>query len=898
MQTIRGRFSVLLVAAFLGAAVSLQAEPLKTADLQIQGMSLAVATEHATVQLGTSAVIQTKFGGKTNSDAPTIDGARVLGDLVGPGITTSIEFTTAPGYAFNVAGLTSEGVYYLQNIRLVDRAGNLLQVAVPSFATIEVTNAFKTTVKVTQLTPEQLRARGITVDPSNYDVYEYTFSFLVDGKTVEIPYPVIIDRTTHEVQPVQRETPYVIPSEKQQAPPRWSPPTSVPIELAEDGVFTPPPQQQGGGGDSTQRRPSVHAAIVIPNSIAVLHQFKAGATLSDPNGGLLKQILHGGLQYDDPLEVTFPNPNAPGKLARLYPVFDEAGTAAMQVVLNANGEVVARNVPNDAFGGENASLGGSAVDRIQVKATKNEQGALTGVEISVRTTDAIRPDSVGGGLRIAALDGSGNVVATSNAAPELADAYTARVSLTAAQWTAITTATSATTLSIGVRSTLRAAAWGETSILAAPEWVRATKPVFSSAELPVEFRESLPSLTQWIAGVGTSDTRKLYEIDNLSLLASGGGASEDALDEVVASRFQAMPFVEPVTELTYVRARWYEGRACTWLAPDPLLYADGSSLYSFEGGDSLNRRDPSGQLTESQLKVIEWISNTSRGLKGRFGERALERILASNNRTILEGPLTSGKGVFEEGADLIVYNKATKRIEFWDSKYFTRAKNVSTVPTLTQSARMEKNIARARDLIEDLGEAADPGMMTALESRQFDRYVGKAGLGNNLKGVTARVEDEGVKFADIDTIRSTGRSEAEAARVARRAARARTLLHGAAVVATVVSLVMDVNEVHAAQVQDEVFGRLVKDYQATDKRFTVSPLIANAGVIRTSLGVIGEETGAFGGGALGFAGAGLLGVPTGPGAFATGVAGAAGGGWLGGKLGRIVGETVANWIVK
>ena len=277
--------SLSLIATLALFAPASRADLLTSAELKIEGTSLRVLNPTATVQLGTPALIQTEFGGKTNDEAPVIEGALVLGDLIGPGISTPITMSTAPGHAFQVAGLSEEGVYYLQNIRLT-KSGQLLQTATPSYAVIQVTNALQTTVTVRQLTPEELRARGITVDPSNFDVYEYTFSFLVDGKTVQIPYPVIINRITHEVSPVVSETPYKLPDDLAKAPPRWNPPVNVPFEL-ESGFdsVTPPP---GGETDPDPApRPQIHAAIVVPNSLAVLHQFFAVALVVSngaPNG--------------------------------------------------------------------------------------------------------------------------------------------------------------------------------------------------------------------------------------------------------------------------------------------------------------------------------------------------------------------------------------------------------------------------------------------------------------------------------------------------------------------------------------------------------------------------------------------------------------------------------------
>ncbi|HEV2720665.1 MAG TPA: hypothetical protein VG323_11650, partial [Thermoanaerobaculia bacterium] len=192
----------------------------------------------------------------------------------GPGITTPVQVATQPGHAFQITGLSQEGVYYLQNVRLMNGT-QLLQLASPSSAAIQVANTLKTTVTVRQLTPDEMRARGISLDPSNYDVYEYTFSFLVNGKTVEIPYPVAINKTTHALEPITQEQPYNLPPDVAGLPPRWFPPS---FGFFDDGPldFGPPPSEEGGEDPENKKpRPQIHCAIVIPNSLAVLHQFFA-----------------------------------------------------------------------------------------------------------------------------------------------------------------------------------------------------------------------------------------------------------------------------------------------------------------------------------------------------------------------------------------------------------------------------------------------------------------------------------------------------------------------------------------------------------------------------------------------------------------------------------------------
>jgi len=267
---------------FIGLAgtFSAHADGIISADLQIQGAGLKVITVSATTGVDIPATIQTEFGGKQNDDAPAIEGLLAVGELTGPGIDTPIRLETAPGHKFQVPALSREGVYFLQNIRLM-RGSDYLQPAVPSVATITVTNLLQTTVKVHQLTTEELRARGITIDERNFEVFEYTFSFFVDGKVVEIPYPVVIDKRTHEVRPVAKEEEYGLPPIKNVTPPRWTPPQVEGFELGPGADFpSDPDPDKGPKGPS---RPTIPAALVIPNNLAVLHQFFA-VTLMVTNG--------------------------------------------------------------------------------------------------------------------------------------------------------------------------------------------------------------------------------------------------------------------------------------------------------------------------------------------------------------------------------------------------------------------------------------------------------------------------------------------------------------------------------------------------------------------------------------------------------------------------------------
>jgi Bacterial Ig-like domain/F5/8 type C domain len=247
-----------------------------SASLEIQGAGLRVETVSVTTGVDIPTTIQTSFGNRTNDDSPAVPGLLAVGDLSGPGIDVPIQLTATPGYRFHIPGLPRLGDYYLQNIRLMN-GNEVIQPATPSLAKITVADLLQTSLAVRQLTPEQIRERGIIVDARNYDVYEYTFTFLVNGETVEVPFPVIIDPRTHVVTPVKEEKDYGLPpAQKNVQPPRWTPPEVIPFEFPDlSGEGLPDPGQQPRERNVRPNRPRIPAALVIPNSLAVLHQFFA-----------------------------------------------------------------------------------------------------------------------------------------------------------------------------------------------------------------------------------------------------------------------------------------------------------------------------------------------------------------------------------------------------------------------------------------------------------------------------------------------------------------------------------------------------------------------------------------------------------------------------------------------
>src|SRR5436305_2512411 len=180
-----------LIGLFIAAAIAapLHAAEVAKADLKIVGVSLEIDTRSPIATgIDIPAIVQTIFGGFTNDAAPSAQGMSAVAELTGPGIEAPITLNTIPGHQFLLPPLHQPGEYTLQNIRLVGADGGFLQQASPAFVPVTVSDILQSSVTVHQLTPDELRQRGISIDQRNYDVYEYTFVFGIHDQFVQIPY--------------------------------------------------------------------------------------------------------------------------------------------------------------------------------------------------------------------------------------------------------------------------------------------------------------------------------------------------------------------------------------------------------------------------------------------------------------------------------------------------------------------------------------------------------------------------------------------------------------------------------------------------------------------------------------------------------------------------------------
>jgi hypothetical protein len=323
------------------AVFPVDASEVAKADLSIVGVSLEVDRTPVATGIDIPAVVQTIFGGKTNDAAPPAAGMTALGDLSGPGIDTPITISAVPGRQFTLPPLHQAGEYSLQNIRLVGSDGKFVQSAVPSFATITVSDILKTSVSVRQLSADELRQRGITVDGRNYEVYEYTFVFGLKDQLVQVPYIVAVDSRTHEFINIPQQE-GSLPTPKQPGPPpRFDPPAVYTggLEQPPDGPGSvPAPDPFYGEGDTSRRKPIIPVAIVIPTNFGVLHQFFAviiNVTNNAPAGSDIK-LDSINATLDSPLTMRVANSNPSVAIGQAVPIYEKT-TGAKFLIAQAEG---------------------------------------------------------------------------------------------------------------------------------------------------------------------------------------------------------------------------------------------------------------------------------------------------------------------------------------------------------------------------------------------------------------------------------------------------------------------------------------------------------------------------------------------------------------------------------
>jgi hypothetical protein len=258
---------------------------LASARLQIQGSQLTIFRDAATgvddadqvLNVAEPARVRTCYGGSEDAcgavrpDDPRVAGLVVRGELSGPELPAPVTLETVPGGSFLLPGFQVAGTYVLQNIRLVEEAGDrVVGYAQPSFALLDVHRIVLASASIAQLSLEDLRERGIEVSDENFQAFSFLVGFGIGEETVTFEMPVLYEDygNVQELDPPRMLLDGLSPDTVDIVE-RWAPPTIIPFSLepVEDEYERPL------DAESYVLNFPLLGAIVVPGTVTFLNQF-------------------------------------------------------------------------------------------------------------------------------------------------------------------------------------------------------------------------------------------------------------------------------------------------------------------------------------------------------------------------------------------------------------------------------------------------------------------------------------------------------------------------------------------------------------------------------------------------------------------------------------------------
>ena len=492
---------------------------------------------------------------------------------------------------------------------------------------------------------------------------------------------------------------------------------------------------------ATQPLPAATSFVWDPITDNLLAIFPEGA--SRTNASPLRQFIHGSMAMDDPIEVVTPT-------ARLFPIFDEPGAKTLQAVVSETGQLLSRGLTGDPYAEQQYAITAPAIDHVKLA-----QNADHSVLITLHATEPLNPTTIAAGSRLAALSSTGTLLRNSSATATQPDPNTVAWTLTAADWTALTT--NAASLSIAATSSLRSTTYGpEVPILPATPDMQSTGTIFSSLTLPIEVREPIATIQTQFTTTG-SDTPF-----TLPTLLANAAATSDTTTSLILSPFQALPYVEPINGLVYARNRFYDPATGNFLSADPMGNVDSANLYAFGGGDPVNGRDPTGLLCETSnaSSVWDWLQRCRQdalNVQRAFNEGVLLHPAKSAGRA-LAGAVGTGKMIVKTigGVGAMVIDQQ-----------LTQVGDVSAM--VRQSQRVMGMAHALRHPINTIVDAHTQAANNILAAEQSDRWFSasvEAGeIGSSDAAAVIGVAETGISLARLGgrLLAGTGAADAIAA---------------------------------------------------------------------------------------------------------------------------------------
>jgi hypothetical protein len=287
--SIPDRLPAAIFALFAGSlsmalhARSAAAQPLASFEHHVVGVRLRVSPEDL--------YIPKSIPGSLAVDLVTGEGARPI-DVENLALHTHVEAVLrGPAFpAYRLLGLPNEplilpplalvGEYQIDDIRLVDSAtGDVRMMASPSRVSVHVfPEVLVSHVTSRPLSIDELQQRGIRIDASSFTAVEFVASFVIEGKTIPVRFPVVTPKfkpSTEIIPAAELEDRRVFAENMNRDIARA---LALPEELDLPGLNIQIEglnfQKIAGGDDGKERDlPSIPGLLVIPGNIGFLNQY-------------------------------------------------------------------------------------------------------------------------------------------------------------------------------------------------------------------------------------------------------------------------------------------------------------------------------------------------------------------------------------------------------------------------------------------------------------------------------------------------------------------------------------------------------------------------------------------------------------------------------------------------
>jgi hypothetical protein len=197
-------------------------------------------------------------------------GYRVRGRLSGPGLgSQSLTLQASAGGRFEIGALGQEGLYFLDDIHLVDASGTRVVNRDPTLPRVEIRvidEVIVSEVTTRQLSTEEIEERGIVIDEDNFTVFDFAVALSIEETEVLLEAPVIVPNTPGVAVPrLPNSRPIFTRPEGIQVPS-----LDIPNFRVEGLMVQPIPE---GSDRPDPSLPALPGLIIIPGDVGFLNQF-------------------------------------------------------------------------------------------------------------------------------------------------------------------------------------------------------------------------------------------------------------------------------------------------------------------------------------------------------------------------------------------------------------------------------------------------------------------------------------------------------------------------------------------------------------------------------------------------------------------------------------------------